>query len=119
MASVSFRNHNPGNIMTVGGFAARRGAVDDGNGYAQWKQTIQGVAAFFDLLATADYRALTLLDLVKKYAPKDSGNNPTEYAGYVAERAGVSMSTVIGEIVDPWPLLKIAEAMFRFEGWHA
>ena len=68
------------------------------------------------LLSVKSYRELSLMDAIKRYAPSGDNNRPKEYADYVAQRAGVSSGTVIGEM-DPFQLLRVVEAMIRFEGW--
>jgi hypothetical protein len=117
MASRSCKNCNPGNIR-FGKFAQVRGAVDDGDGYAKWTTPVQGLAAMVDLLAVKGYRELTLAEAINRYAPKGDNNQPHEYAGYVAQRSGVSLSDTIGDL-GPFQLLRVLEAMIRFEGWAA
>lgn len=118
MSSRSFRNKNPGNIRW-GRFAESRGAVAEGpenNRMAKWPTVIQGLAAMVSLLSVKAYRDLSLLDAIKRYAPSGDNNRPREYAAYVAQRAGVSQEAIIGEM-DPFQLLRVIEAMIRFEGW--
>lgn len=115
MPSRSFRNNNPGNIR-FGPFCKSRGASDDGEGYAKFQTPIQGTAAMLALLASETYRELALADAIARYAPSGDNNKPREYAGYVAQRAGIP-STVHLKELDPFQVLKMAEAMIRFEGW--
>ena len=118
MPSRSYRNNNPGNLRW-GGFTERRGAVPEGpknNQMAKWETPIQGLAAMIDLLAIKSYRTLTLFDMVKRYAPSEDNNRPREYAAYVAQRAGVGMDFVLGGM-SPYQILKVVEAMIRFENW--
>lgn len=117
MPSRSFRNNNPGNIR-FGKFAAVRGAVDDGEGYARWTVAIRGTAAMLELLALPSYRDLTLLEAITRYAPAADRNKPREYAAYVAHRAGVSQDMKLADM-DPFQVLRVVEAMVRFEGWKA
>jgi len=117
MASRSCRNNNPGNIR-FGPFTAKRGAVDDGEGYAKFATPMQGLAAMFDLLASESYRPLMLVDAIKRYAPAADNNRPKEYLEYVCQRAGTSPGWVLGQM-DPFQLLRVVEAMSRFEGWRA
>jgi hypothetical protein len=115
MPSKSFENRNPGNLRS-GSFAESRGAIDDGHGYAKWPTVIQGLAAMVSLLGVKSYRDLSLADAIKRYAPANDNNRPQEYADYVAQRAGVAQTQKIGDM-DPFQLLRVVEAMIRFEGW--
>lgn len=115
MPSRSFKNNNPGNVR-FGSFAQGYGAIDDGEGYAKFPTAIQGTAAMVDLLAVKNYRTLTLADAIKRYAPAADNNKPREYAAYVAQRAGVTVETRLADM-DPFQVLKVIEAMVRFEGW--
>lgn len=122
MSSTSYRNKNCGNIMVDPNqpwektYASRTGAIGkDKNNYAIYPTVIRGLAAMVRLLA-GNYAHLTLLDAVRKYAPKAHGNRPEEYAGYVSHRAGVSMDMVLADM-DPFQILRVVEAMIRFEGW--
>jgi hypothetical protein len=76
----------------------------------------QGLACMVALLASRNYRHLTLLNAINRYAPSSDNNKPVEYATYVAHRAGVAIDTKISEM-DPFQLLRVVEAMTRFEGW--
>ena len=68
------------------------------------------------LLAGGSYRDLMLVEAINRYAPHADNNQPHEYLGYICQRAGVSPGDVIGQM-DPFQLLKVVEAMIRFEGW--
>jgi hypothetical protein len=115
MPSRSYRNNNPGNLR-YGKFAAIRGAVDDGDGYAKWTVAIRGTVAMMELLALPTYRDLSLADAIARYAPSGDNNKPREYAAYVAHRAGVPLEMKLAEM-DPFQVLRVVEAMVRFEGW--
>jgi hypothetical protein len=45
-------------------------------------------------------------------------NEPDKYARYVAQRAMVSPGDKVGDL-DPFELLRVIEAMIKFEGWAA
>lgn len=115
MPSRSFRNNNPGNIRWSE-FSERYGGVEVDGEMAHFPTVAQGLAAMVALLASRNYRNLTLLEAITRYAPSSDNNQPREYATYVAHRAGVSIDTRISEM-DPFQLLRVFEAMTRFEGW--
>jgi hypothetical protein len=115
MPSRSFRNNNCGNIRWSA-FAERYGAVEVDGEMAHFPTVVQGLAAMVALLATTGYRHLSLLDAISRYAPSSDNNHPREYATYVAHRAGVTLETKLSEM-DPFQLLRVVEAMIRFEGW--
>ena len=115
MASRSYKNNNCGNIRW-GSWAESRGAVDDGDGYAKWETPIQGLAAMISLLGVKSYRDLSMEDAIARYAPSTDNNRPREYADYVSHRAGVFITDKIGSL-DPFEILRVVEAMIRFEGW--
>ena len=115
MASRSFRNNNPGNIRW-GSWAESRGAKDDGEGYARWETPIQGLSAMVTLLGVKSYRELTVRGAIARYAPAGDHNSPSEYADYVIQRSWVPQDVTIGKL-DPFQLIRVVEAMVRFEGW--
>lgn len=120
MPSRSYRNNNPGNIRW-GSFAESRGAVAEGppnNQMAKWPTVVQGLAAMVSLLGVGAYRELTIPQMVERYAPSKDNNRPREYADYVIQRSGVRRGDLISEM-DPFQLLKVVEAMIRFEHWSA
>jgi hypothetical protein len=114
MPSKSFRNNSPGNIR-YGKWAASHGATDS-EGFAKFQTPIEGTAALLDLLAGAGYRNLDLIGVFQRYAPSSDNNRPREYADYVAQRAGVPSNMMLADL-DPFQVLRVAEAIARFEGW--
>ena len=114
MSSKSFRNNNPGNIR-FGKWAAARGASDS-EGFAKWATAIEGTAALVGLLAGVSYRNLDLIGVFQRYAPSSDNNRPNEYAAFVAQKAGVPMGLMLADM-DPFQVLKVAEAITLFEGW--
>lgn len=116
MPSKSYRNNNPGNIR-FGKWAASRGAVEV-DGFAKWATPIEGTAALLALLAGNGYRNLNLVGVFERYAPSSDNNRPREYAAYVAQRAGVPLDMMLADM-DPFQVLKVAEAITRFEGWRS
>ena len=117
MASRSFRNNSPGNLR-FGKFAKDRGAVDDGDSYARWETPIQGLAAMVSLLALKSYREMTVPQMIERYAPSADKNNPKEYSDYIMQRAGIPPEQQMGHL-DPFQVLRVLEAMTRYEGWKS
>jgi len=115
MPSRSFRNNNPGNIRS-GPWAVAHRATDDGDGYAKFATAIEGTAALLDLLAGPRYRNLNLVATFQRYAPAADNNRPKEYAEYVAHRSGIPLDRMLADM-DPFQVLRVAEAITRFEGW--
>ena len=115
MASRSCRNNNPGNIRS-GKWAASHGGGDDGQGYAKFATAIEGTAALVALLAGPGYRNLDLVGVFQRYAPSSDGNRPQAYADYVMHRSGVPSGVMLADM-DPFQVLRVIEAITRFEGW--
>ena len=114
MPSRSYRNNNPGNIR-YGAFAQTHGATDSET-YAKFATPIEGTAALLDLLAGSRYRNLDLIRVFQRYAPSADGNHPREYADYVARRSGVPSDMMLADM-GPFQILRVVEAITRFEGW--
>jgi hypothetical protein len=115
VASRSFKNNNPGNIRW-GSWAESRGAVN-ADGYAKWGTPIQGLSAMVALLSIKSYRDLTIREAIQRYAPAADHNSPQEYSDYVLHRSWVPEDVKIGQM-DPFQLIRVVEAMIRFEGWQ-
>jgi len=83
--AISTRNNNPGNLVsgpnmigTNGGFAV---FSDIGDG---WDALIERIQSWANANPDADF-----YDFFSIYAPASAGNNPDEYADYVANYLGV------------------------------
>lgn len=95
--SVSYRNNNPGNLKYLG----QAGALGaDPRGFAVFDSFDSGWQALLDLLAhyRAYYPNWTLLDLMNVYAPARDNNNPSAYANFIAQQAGIAMDTTLKEL---------------------
>ena len=115
MSSRSFRNHNPGNLR-YSPFTSMRGAEDDGEHYAKWSLTIQGLAALLDLLAARPYRDMNIRDAINRFAPVGDNNDPDKYIDFICRRSGIDQLAGI-EDLDPFEILRLLEAIVVFEGW--
>jgi hypothetical protein len=116
MSSQSARNHNPGNIRWSE-FAHIRGAFAAPGNMAKWGSDIEGLAAMVTLLSYPSYRVLTLKNAINRYAPSADHNDPGRYSGFVAHRAGVEETRRIDSL-NPFEILRVVEAMIKFEGWE-
>ena len=79
--SISWRNHNPGNLRAWG-------TAPVVNGYAQFTDAPTGFLALYnDVLANSG--KVTLTQFLNKYAPAADSNQPSAYIAAVTEFAGV------------------------------
>jgi hypothetical protein len=79
---------------------------------------IAGLSAMITLLSLPSYRSLSLKDAINRYAPSADHNDPGRYSGFVAHRAGVEEIRRLDSL-DPFEILRVIEAMIKFEGWEA
>jgi hypothetical protein len=93
--------NNPGNLRFIG----QKYAVNDG-GFCKFDTPKHGYDALKTLLINACtgkskvYKpTMTLLDFYNKYAPSTDGNDPKNYANFVAKRIGVTSATRIAELI--------------------
>jgi hypothetical protein len=59
-----------------------------------------GFAAIAAFLRQGPYPGLSILDAFRKYATASDGNTPDQYAADVAAAAGVSITTLVGDLDD-------------------
>ncbi len=98
--TYSWLNNNPGNIT------GRAGGPDFGQypGKFNWHNFLifptweAGFDAIRQLLLGPGYVALSITDAFKRYAPASDGNDPVRYALEVSAAAGVSESTIVGDL---------------------
>ena len=99
LGSVSYQNHNPGNLK----YRAQQGTIGkDGMGHAIFLTFEDGYNALISLIEgwyrggrNDIYRPdMTLLQIFSKYAE----GNSKEYADYVADRLGVTPSTKLKDL---------------------
>lgn len=121
--TLAWRNNNPGNLK-YGEFAKDFGALGPGwENHAIFPDYETGNIARKQLLFSPEgnYFNLSIKDAIAKYAPIDdpnpiARNNPTEYATYVANHAGVSVNTILQSLNETQQNL-LLEAMKTFEGF--
>jgi hypothetical protein len=116
MSSPSARNHNPGNVRWSE-FAKTRGAIEAPGNMAHWESNIQGLASMLTLLSFPSYRVLSLKNAINRYAPSADHNDPSRYSGFVSHRSGVDEGRRLDSL-DPFEILRVIEAMIKFEGWE-
>ncbi|WP_272694389.1 hypothetical protein [Providencia sp. PROV036] len=113
--SRAWRNHNEGNLE-YGDYARRHGAIGTDGRFAIFPNAETGRNAKRNLLFnTSSYKDLTLLDAIKRYAPKGE-NKPAQY--YKAVKNAVGSDKKMGEYSSSEQEI-ILEAFKRVEGWEA
>ncbi|MGC4885025.1 hypothetical protein ACON3F_20130 [Providencia hangzhouensis] len=113
--SRAWRNHNEGNLE-YGDYARRHGAIGTDGRFAIFPNAETGRNAKRNLLFnTNSYKDLTLLDAIKRYAPKGE-NKPAQY--YKAVKNAVGSDKKMGEYSSSEQEI-ILEAFKRVEGWEA
>lgn len=98
----AWRNNNPGNMVHIGGFAARHGAIGNAGGMAIFPTEAIGRRALVDLLKSSNYVTLKIKDLPEKY----DKNNAQEYRRML-------LSILSKEEFD-----RLCNAIERIEGWE-
>jgi hypothetical protein len=87
--------NNPGNLM----YAGQAGATATSSGLAQFDSLADGQAALANQIQIYAGRGDTISQMMATYAPASiPGNNPTAYAGYVADALGVSPDTALTDL---------------------
>lgn len=118
--TVSWMCRNPGNIRSgerYGAFSGKKFVTNSVGAFAIFPDEATGHAAILKLLK--DYGHITILDTMKKYAPKGDGkNNPEAYAAAVAKRVGVTIDTYLDTLSEAQKQ-KFAAEIKRIEGWEA
>lgn len=101
--SRSFRNNNPGNLRYVG---QAKATGQDYSGFCIFKTYEDGYMSLRKMLVNACtghskvYNPeMTLYEFYNKYAPSNDGNDPNNYAEFVASKLGVEPSIKIKELL--------------------
>lgn len=90
-APRGIRNNNPGNLRASG--ANWRGAIgQDQDGFVRFKDYAHGVRAAIKVLQTYYNRhnIRTWQGVADRWAPASDGNNPAQYAAFLAHSTGSS-----------------------------
>src|SRR5437016_3599930 len=101
--SVPQRLNNPGDLMFVKQKGAKpvtiTGVDKKQRTYAQFPTVDAGWAALAFQLSLYAKRGYTLLQAIRKWAPKEDGNDPNGYASYVAKLLNVPLNTQLSRLV--------------------
>jgi len=91
--SLAWRSGNPCRIL-YGKFAASQGAIGKADNFAVFRDYKDGRKACYELLFTSDhgYKELTIVDAVKRFAPKNEGFKTADYIKAVQKSSLVSLS---------------------------
>ena len=113
----SWRNNNPTNMkFNAKEDALKIGAVGiDEDGHAIFSSEEAGRKAGLANLSNSKYRARTLDNAIKKFAPKHE-NNTAAYQRFVRTQTGLPGSTKIGSLT-PQQMQRLYDVIVRFEGW--
>jgi len=109
------RNNNPGNIED-GAFAKSQPGYKGSDGrFAIFDTAEAGQGAQAALLQSYGSKGInTISAAVSRWAPKTDGNDPVAYAGYVAQKLGVSPDTQI-DLTNPKNARAVAKVMADYE----
>ena len=113
--SRTWRNNNPGNMESRGGFASRLGAIGSAGGFAVFPDYATGRAAFSALLHGKRYIGLSIAKAIERYAPPE-GNDTAGYIRLVARFSGLSTDRKLADLT-PVEFESLLDAMERVEGW--
>ena len=91
--SLAWRSGNPCRIL-YGKFAASQGAIGKADKFAVFRDYKDGRKACYELLFTSDhgYKELTIVDAIKRFAPKNEGFKTADYIKAVQKSSLVSLS---------------------------
>lgn len=104
MENANLALNNPGNIKYVG----QRNAIRSSNGFCIFPDYATGYMALENTLINAAtdkaiqygyHSSMTLVEFYEHYAPANDGNNPQNYARFVAGIIGVPVETQIKDLL--------------------
>ena len=106
----AWRNNNPGNI--------RWSSVEIGSAgnFAVFSDYETGFNAIIDLLNSDNYKTLSILDAISRYAPPNE-NDTENYQNMIANFTGLDISRKI-EDLSTEELKSVANAIQRIEGYQ-
>jgi hypothetical protein len=114
--STAWKNNNPGNITIYKGEAVRYGAYDGKHNdrFAIFPTPEVGYEAIRQFVQHRG--GMTILDMMKLYAPAGDGpNNPEAYAESIAGSLGVTTDTTVGTLDDD-QVSVVADTIKKIEG---
>ena len=115
----TWRNHNPGNVRP-GEISKKHGAIGvtttGGHGkFAVFPDIETGRRAMVDALKT-NFPKRTIRLLVKKYAPKEDGNNEEKYTAFLQKQTGIYDDKILADFTEQ-EFEKLCAAIERYEGY--
>lgn len=117
MIPRGIKNNNPGNIRYTG--TKWKGLADppsDEKGFCRFVDTFHGLRALcINALSIYQKGARSLLDFTTAWAPSSDGNEPEEYARFLATRTGTESPRVRFPFTDKAKLAGLAKAVTSFE----
>lgn len=97
--SQSYRHNNPGNLI-MSKFSREHGGVlaSDSKTQAQFPTYEIGKKAQSDLILSYANKGDSLMSMMKRYAPKEDGNDPVAYANQLATIIGADVNQKLSSI---------------------
>ncbi|MGH7743527.1 MAG: hypothetical protein ACREQ5_01715 [Candidatus Dormibacteria bacterium] len=113
--SVSWRDNNPGNMISgVGPYAS----IGMNQGFAVFPDYQTGYDAMvYNLEYDPRYQSGTVGSAIATWAPASVGNDPVTYANTVSSWTGLSINTPMNSLTLP-QMQSVAGAIQRYEGWN-
>ena len=95
--TIGIRNRNPLNVKQVSGGDWKGSSGADASGHAIFYHELYSVRACLRTLANIQLKrgADTILKIIEIYAPESDGNNPKDYADFIAQRLGHHRSDTV------------------------
>jgi RHS repeat-associated protein len=113
--SRSWRNNNPGNLITSR-FSSANGSIGAAGGFAVFPDYDIGVDALTSLLQTQTYQSLTVNQAISRFAPP-SENNTSNYQNYIQAQTDLNPSVRLNTL-STQQINNIATTIQRMEGWR-
>jgi hypothetical protein len=113
--TFAWLNNNPGNIMGPQPNYGQYPNKSNWHNFLIFPTPEVGFDAIGKYLRGDLYRNLSITAAFHRYAPASDGNRPDVYAADVAAAAGVSVSTLVGDL-DEGQMLKMQNKIREIEG---
>jgi len=116
--TLNWRFNNPGNLISVKNQQGKIGVGvvynPDKHSFAIFSSIKAGDNAKRSLLKRK-YKDYNILEMMKKYAPGNDGNNPEDYANFIMSESGVAQGEKVGDLDDK-KFSKVIKAISKKEG---
>jgi hypothetical protein len=114
--SMAWRDNNPGNMETGGGFDyAAHGGIGANGHFEIFPDQLTGHNALVALLSGPTYQSLDVSSAIARFAPAVE-NNTTAYQAYVSKNVGVSLESAMSSLTAP-QIESVANVIQHYEGW--